>query len=194
MEPHESPWVVTIPLILLAIPSILIGYFTVGPMVFGDWFGDAIVVREAHDTLAAVGAEHFHGALAFGLHFIASPVFYLAFAGFALATFIYLFKPSVADKASKIFALPIRVLNNKYGFDDLWIKGFAGGGVKLGRLFWRRGDAGLIDGVLVNGSATFVDRVSGLVRTLQSGMLYHYAFAMILGLIALLGALIWVVR
>ena len=194
VEPHESPWVVTLPLILLAIPSILIGFFTVGPMVFGDWFGNAIVVREAHDTLAAFGEEHFHGAFAFGMHFYASPAFWLAFAGFALATFIYLFKPSVAKRASELFALPIRVLNNKYGFDDLWIKGFAGGGVKLGRLLWRRGDAGLIDGVIVNGSATFVDRVSGLVRTLQSGMLYHYAFAMILGLIALLGALIWAVR
>ncbi|MBB5206726.1 NADH-quinone oxidoreductase subunit L [Chiayiivirga flava] len=193
VEPHESPWVVTVPLILLAIPSILIGYFTVGPMVFGDWFGNAIVVREAHDTLAIVG-EEFHGPLSFGLHFIASPVFWLAFAGFALATFIYLFKPAVATQASKLFALPIRVLNNKYGFDDLWIKGFAGGGVKLGRFFWKRADAGLIDGVVVNGSATLVDRISGIVRTLQSGMLYHYAFAMILGLIALLGALIWAVR
>jgi NADH-quinone oxidoreductase subunit L len=191
VEPKESPWVVTLPLILLAIPSLAIGFFTVGPMVFGDWFGSAIVVSEAHDTLAQVGEEYFHGALSFGLHFVASPAFWLAFAGFALATFIYLFRPSVATRASEIFALPIRVLNNKYGFDDLWIKGFAGGGLKLGRAFWKGGDAALIDGVIVNGSATVVDRIAGIARQLQSGRLYHYAFAMILGLIGLLGALIW---
>jgi NADH-quinone oxidoreductase subunit L len=86
------------------------------------------------------------------------------------------------------------VLERKYGFDDLWISGFAGSGVGLGRLFWKRGDAGLIDGLVINGSAAVVDRVAGLTRLLQSGKLYHYAFSMILGLIALLGALIWSLR
>jgi len=193
VEPHESPWVVTVPLVLLAIPSILIGFFTVAPMVFGDFFDGAIFVKEAHDTIGEV-AKEFHGPVAFGLHFYASPAFWLAFGGFAAATAIYLFKPDVATKARAAFAPLVRILENKYGFDDLWIKGFAGGGVALGKQFWKKLDAGLIDGVIVNGSAALVDRVSGMVRTIQSGRLYHYAFAMIVGLIALLGALLYALR
>jgi NADH-quinone oxidoreductase subunit L len=191
--PHESPWVVTLPLVLLAIPSILIGFFTVGPMVFGDFFGDAIFVREAHDTLAAVGRD-FHGPVGFGLHFWQSPVFWLAFAGFALATWLYLLAPGTSAKFRKALAVPYRILEDKYGFDELWIKGFAGTGVKLGRMFWKGGDTALIDGVVVDGSAAFVDRLAGVARQMQSGMLYHYAFAMILGLIGLLGALLWALR
>lgn len=197
VEPHESPWVVTVPLVLLAIPSILIGFFTVGPMLFGDFFRGAISVLPANDTVAQAGAMLWHddhGWLAavvkFGLHALESVVFYLALAGFLLASYIYLFNPALADRMAKLFALPIRVLENKYGFDDLWIKGFAGGGIKLGRWSWKRADAGLIDGLLVNGSATLVDRVAGLVRHLQTGRLYNYAFAMILGLIVLLAVLV----
>jgi NADH-quinone oxidoreductase subunit L len=191
--PHESPWVVTLPLILLAIPSILIGFFTVGPMVFGDWFGEAIFVREAHDTLAEVGRE-FHGPVAFALHAFTTAPFWLAFAGFALATWLYLLAPGTSAKFRKALAVPYRILENKYGFDELWIKGFAGSGVKLGRMFWKGGDTALIDGVVVDGSAAVVDRIAAISRQLQSGMLYHYAFAMILGLIALLGALLWALR
>jgi NADH-quinone oxidoreductase subunit L len=200
-EPHESPWVVTLPLILLAIPSIFIGFFTVGPMLFGDFFREAIFVRPEHATLAEVAHEVWHGdhgwvsaAIGFGMHFVTSPVFWLAFAGFALATLMYLVRPELADRAAKVFALPKRILENKYGFDTLWIKGFARGGVKLGRAFWKGGDTAIIDGVLVDGSAAVVDRIATLSRGLQSGRLYHYAFAMILGLIALLGALIWSLR
>jgi NADH-quinone oxidoreductase subunit L len=138
--------------------------------------------------MAALSAE-FHGAVAFALHGLQMPAFWLAFAGFALATYVYLFNPALAGKARQVFALPIRILDNKYGMDDLWIKGLAGGGVKLGRFSWRWGDAGLIDSVLVDGSAWVVDRVAGIVRRVQSGYLYHYAFAMILGLIALLAVL-----
>ena len=199
LEPHESPKVVTIPLILLAIPSMLIGFFTVGPMLFGDFFRGAIEVLPAHDTVAAAGKELWHAhdgwvvaAAKFGAHFYASPVFWLAFSGFALATFLYLFRPDLATKmrASRPGAFFTRILENKYGFDDLWIKGFAGGGIKLGRFFWKRGDAGLIDGVLVNGSALLLDRVAGVLRQLQTGRLYNYAFAMILGLIVLLAVLV----
>ncbi|HET6604401.1 MAG TPA: NADH-quinone oxidoreductase subunit L [Xanthomonadaceae bacterium] len=189
-DPHESPRVVTVPLILLAIPSVAIGFFTVGPMLFGDFFAGSIRVLPGHEHLAAVG-EGFHGALAFGLHFWASPAFWFAFAGFALATWIYLYAPGVADRARRALSWPYRVLQAKYGFDRLWVDGFGGGGIRLGRVLWRRGDAGLIDGVLVNGSALVVDRVAAIVRHVQSGLLYHYAFAMILGLIALLGALLW---
>ncbi len=189
VEPHESPWVVTVPLILLAIPSVLIGFFTVGPMLGGDFFRGAIEVLPEHDAMAA-WAKAFHGPVAFALHGMMMPAFWLAFGGFALATFIYLFRPALADRAAKVFALPIRILENKYGFDDLWIKGFAGGGLKLGRFSWKRGDAGLIDGFFVNGSALLVDRIAGLLRQLQTGRLYNYAFAMILGLIVLLAVLV----
>jgi NADH-quinone oxidoreductase subunit L len=195
VEPHESPWVVTVPLILLAIPSVLIGFFTVGPMLFGGWFGDAIVVREAHDTLATVGRALFgDGAVGMGLHFWASPVFWLAFAGFALATYLYLFNPALAGRIRGWLAWPYRILDRKYGFDEFYQAVFARGSVRLGRAFWRGGDTAVIDGVLVDGSATLVERISGVVRNLQTGYLYHYAFAMIVGLILLLGALILSLR
>ena len=140
-EPHESPWVVTLPLILLAIPSVLIGYLTVGPMLFGDYFAGAIVVNEAHDTLAAAGKLVFaHGVNGFGLHFYASAAFWLAFGGFATASYIYLFNPSFADRAMKALAPLHRILDNKYGFDDFNQKVFARGSLKLGRAFWRGGD------------------------------------------------------
>ncbi len=186
--PHESSWVVTVPLVLLAIPSIAIGFLTAGPMLFGDFFAGSILVRDAHDTLGAVG-EEFHGAVAFALHGLTAPAFWLAFAGFALATWIYLFNPGFADRAKRALALPYRILENKYGFDALWIKGFAGGGIRLGRAAWKLGDAGLIDGVAVDGSALLVDRFAGVLRRIQTGRLYTYAFAMIVGLVALLYAL-----
>ncbi|MFT3762057.1 MAG: NADH-quinone oxidoreductase subunit L [Pseudoxanthomonas sp.] len=205
-EPHESPWVVTVPLILLAIPSVLVGFFTVGPMLYGtDWlghhaaeggpwpamnfFGAAIQFYEpARDTIAAL-AEEFHGPVAFALHGMAAWPFWLTLAGFALATFLYLLKPELPAKLRRTFALPVRILEDKYGFDKLWIDGFAGGSVKLGRLS-RWIDSKLIDGVVVNGSARVVDVAASLLRRTQSGFLYHYAFAMILGLIVLLAALI----
>ena len=198
-KPHESPWVVTVPLILLAIPSILIGYFTIGPMLFGtDWSGHhqqlpfflgAIdFINPASDTVAAL-KETFHGPAAFAWHGFTAPPFWLAFAGFALATLLYLFKPEWAAKARATFALPVRILDNKYGMDDLWIGGLAGGSVKLGRAS-RAIDTHVIDGAAVNGSARLVDLAAHLLRRSQSGFLYHYAFAMILGLIALLAVLI----
>ena len=199
--PHESPWVVTVPLVILAVFSLGIGFFTVGPMLFGDFFGGAIQVAASNDGMAGVAQKVWHAdhgwvsaAVAFGLHFWSSPVFWLAFAGFALTTYIYLFNPALAVKIRNTFALPVRVLENKYGFDDLWIKGFAGGSVKLGKTLWKRIDAGLIDGLIVNGSVAVVDRVAGIVRVAQTGRVYHYAFAMIVGLIALLGGLILALR
>ena len=184
VEPRESPLVVTIPLILLAIPSLIIGFLTAGPMLFGDFFAGSIQMPE-HGAMAAL-TEEFHGAVAMALHgFLALP-FWLAFAGFALATYLYLIDPEMAVRARRWFAWPIHVLEKKYWADDLWIKGFAGGGLGLGKFVSRFGDAGLIDGVLVNGTAWVVDRFASLARRLQSGYLYHYAFAMILGLIVLL--------
>ena len=194
VEPKESPWVVTVPLILLAIPSLLIGLLTVGPMLFGKdlsghhavqpFFLGAIEVSAQHPAMAKL-AEEFHGVWQMALHGLSAWPFWLAFAGFALATFLYLFRPDLAARARQLFSLPVRVLENKYAVDDLWIKGFAGGGVAFGKLASRFGDTWLIDGV-VNGSAWVIDRFALVARRLQSGYLYHYAFAMILGLIVLL--------
>jgi NADH-quinone oxidoreductase subunit L len=194
--------VVTLPLILLAIPSVLIGFFTAGPMLFGtDWTGKlkqlpyffgSIDVQSAHDVLAKL-SEEFHGPAAMAWHGMAwhgvlGGPFWLALAGFLLATVMYWWKPELHHKARHLFAWPVRVLENKYGFDDLWIGGFAGGGVGLGRMS-RWTDTNVIDGT-VNGSARVVDFAAGVLRRTQSGYLYHYAFAMILGLIALLAVLI----
>jgi NADH-quinone oxidoreductase subunit L len=189
VEPHESPWVVTLPLILLAIPSAVIGYLTVGPMLFGHFFDGAIVVNsDLHPAMRILG-EEFHGAGAMTLHAFTdwrSPL-WLAIAGFGLATYIYLLHPVLAPKLRKQFAPMVYVLEKKYGFDKLWIDGFAGGGIKLGKLFWKVGDTAVIDGAVVDGSAHFIGWSARALRKLQSGYLYHYAFAMILGLIALLG-------
>ena len=201
--PHESPWVVTLPLVLLAIPSVVIGFFTAGPMLFGtDWLGHekiapyftgAIEVLPEHDVLSKLAAEHWHGPVQFALHGFLAPAFWLAFAGFALATFLYLFRPELPGKIAHALRWPVRVLERKYFMDDLWIDGFAGGGVALGQAS-RAVDSKLIDGVAVNGSARVVGLVSGIVRQVQSGYLYHYAFAMIVGLIALLAVIhkLWV--
>jgi NADH-quinone oxidoreductase subunit L len=183
--PHESPLVVTVPLILLAIPSVVIGYLTVDPMLFGDFFANSIFVLPEHNAMVALGKE-FESAAAMAWHGLKAAPFWLALAGFAVATYLYLINPAMAERARKVFAWPVRVLENKYGFDDLWIKGFAGGGLGLGKFVSRFGEAGVIDGVFVDGSAWVIDRFASLARRLQSGYLYHYAFAMILGLIVLL--------
>jgi NADH-quinone oxidoreductase subunit L len=206
-EPHESPWVVTVPLVLLAIPSMLIGFLTAGPMLFGtNWLGEhhaasipgqlvtyftgAIdFIDPSRDTIAAVGEEAWHGPVAYALHGMLMPAFWLTVAGFLLAALLYLWKPDLAGRARRLFHPIVRILEEKYGFDHLWIKGFAGGGVKLGRVS-RWIDSTLIDGVIVNGSARVVDLAANLLRRTQSGYLYHYAFAMIIGLIALLAVLI----
>ena len=190
--PHESPWVVTLPLVLLAIPSILIGGLTIGPMLFGDFFGNAIFVREANDVLGEIG-KSFHGALGFVVHGLMQPPTWIALAGFATATWIWLFNPGIADKAEQALRPMHSMLSNKYWIDNLYQAVFARGGVALGRGLWRGGDAGLIDGAVVNGSAGLVERLASAVRRVQSGYLYHYAFAMILGLILLLAGSWWVV-
>ena len=191
--PHESPWVITLPLVLLAIPSVLIGWPTIGPMLFDGWFGGAIRVRDANDVLAELG-HHFHGPLAMVVHGFTQAPFWLALAGFAVATWIWLFNPGIADKAKSALRPVYDVLANKYWVDELFQAVFARGGVALGRGLWKAGDAGLIDGIAVDGSAALVARVSATVRWLQSGYLYHYAFAMILGLVALLGGVWWYTR
>ena len=187
--PHESPLVVTVPLVLLAIPSALIGFFTVGPMLFGKFFEGAIFVSERNDVLGEM-AHEFHGPVAFALHGFTALPFWLALGGFATATVFWLLKPSLADVAARVFAPIRKVLERKYGFDELYQALFARGSVLLGRGLWRAGDVAVIDNGVVNGSATLVDRLSGIVRRVQTGFLYHYAFLMIVGLIALLGVFV----
>ncbi|GAP66584.1 NADH-quinone oxidoreductase subunit L [Mizugakiibacter sediminis] len=182
--PHESPWVVTLPLVMLAIPSLLIGWPTIGPMLFGDYFGRSIVVGEAHDVLGELGAE-FHGPLAMVLHGFTQWPFWIAFAGFAVATYVYLIDPAAADRVRRALKPVHELLSHKYWIDELYYAVFAKGGVRLGRAFWRGGDAAVIDGA-IDGSAALVARAAATLRGLQSGFLYHYAFAMIFGLVLLL--------
>ena len=187
---HESPRVVTIPLIMLAIPSAIIGWITVEPILLGGFFGDAIVVTDAHDVLAKLGS-HWHGSLALVLHAVVTPVFWLAAAGVGTAWYLYLKRPDIPESLHSRFKGVYSVLDRKYYFDDLWIKGFAGGGRRIGQALWRFGDEVVIDGVLVNGTANSIGKLSGVLRQLQSGYLYTYAFAMIIGLTMLLGWLLW---
>lgn len=189
-EPHESPAVVTIPLILLAIPSILIGYFTIQPVLFGSWLSDAITVLPQNDVMAELG-HHFHGAVAMALHAPVTLPFWLMITGFVLASFIYFLRPAIAPLIQKQFPWLHRVLFNKYYWDEFNQQVFVRGTVGLGNQLWQKIDAGLIDGLLVNGSAKAVGAVAQRLRLLQSGYLFQYAFAMIIGLIALL--VVWVV-
>ncbi len=187
---HESPRVVTVPLILLAIPSAVIGWFTAGPVLFGGYFGDAIVVASAHDVLGHMG-EEWHGPLGLLAHAPMTPVFWLALAGAGVAWYLYLKKPDLPGVIRQRFSWLYDLLDRKYYFDDLWIRGFAGGGRRVGSFLWEKGDETFIDGVLVNGTANSVGRLAGVMRQLQTGYLYTYAFAMIIGLTIFLGWLIW---
>ena len=182
---HESPGVVTIPLILLAIPSVLIGFFAISPVAFGDYFKDIIYVTEAHDVLGRL-AEEFHGPVQFISHAFHAPAVYLALLG-VLTTFVfYILAPSIPAFLDSKLGFLRRILENKYGFDDFNQAVFANGSVGLGRQLWQKGDMAVIDGAMVNGTAKGVGLLSGIARNVQSGMLFHYAFAMILGLLAML--------
>jgi NADH-quinone oxidoreductase subunit L len=187
---HETPWVVTVPLVLLAIPSAVIGWYTVGPVLFEGYFGDAIFVDHSRDVLAHMGAA-WHGGLALLEHSYKTPVLWLALSGLATAWFLYLKRPDIPETIREKLSGLYKVLDRKYFFDDLWIRGFAGGGRRIGTLFAKQGDEFLIDGIMVNGTANSVARLAGVMRQLQTGYLYTYAFAMIIGLTMLLGWLIW---
>ena len=185
---HESPWVVTLPLVALAVPSIAIGWMTVGPVVFGDFFGGAI--EQAPDgPLAVLGAE-FHGPAAFILHALGGPAVYLAIGGVITAWYLYLQRPDLPDRIAARFSRTYRLLVNKYYFDWFNENVVAAGVRNFGGSLWRRGDETVIDGWLVNGSARAVATLASVVRRVQSGYLYHYAFAMIIGLSLLLGWLL----
>ena len=181
---HECPAVVTGPLIALAIPSIVAGY-VISDVVFGGYFGDAIYVAAEHDVIGKLG-ETYHGVWGFVLHGIQGPAFWLAMAGLFSAWFIYMKRPQIADMAEQKLSLVHKLLENKYFMDDLYIKIFAAGGRSAGSAFWKFGDVKLIDGLLVNGSAAAVGWFASVARRVQTGYLYHYAFAMILGLLFLI--------
>ncbi len=187
---HESPWVVTLPLILLAIPSVMIGWPGIGPLLFGDYFQGAIVVAPAHDVLGHLGREY-HGPAAFVLHGLTGPAVWLAAAGVLAAWFLYLKRPALAavlrEKAGGLYTL----LENKYYFDWFNENVIAAGSRKLGMALWKGGDVAVIDGAAVNGSARLVAWVAQTARGLQTGYLYHYAFATIIGLSVLLAWLLW---
>jgi len=188
---HESPWVVTMPLILLAIPSVLIGWPTIGPLLFGDFFGSSIFVLESHDVLAETG-ESFHGPVSFVWHGLASPVVYLALSGVVVAWYLYLRKPSLAERNRERLSLIYTTLVNKYYLDECFEKLIPRLGTRVGALLWRVGDVAIIDGAMVNGSARLVGWFSAVVRKVQTGYLYTYAFTMIIGLSALVGwVLFW---
>jgi NADH-quinone oxidoreductase subunit L len=189
-KPHESPWVVTLPLVLLAIPSLAIGWYTIGPVLFGDYFGKAIQVAHEHDVLHHIGAE-FHGPVGFIEQALRDWPVYLALAGVLSAWLCYIKFPDWPAKIANTFALLYKLFANKFYFDEFNQKVFAGGSVALGKGLWKFGDAGLIDGVAVNGSARVVAWLSGIVRNIQSGYLYSYAFTMIIGLAVLLGWYLW---
>ncbi len=186
---HEPPAVVTVPLILLAIPSLLAGYW-IDPVVFGDYFGDAIQVAAAHDVIGHLAADY-HGAWGFILHGLMAPAFWLAMAGLITAWYIYTQNRAIAGRAAERFRGLYRVLQNKYGFDRFNEVFFAGGARGTGWTLWKLGDVLIIDGLLVNGSARLVGWLSGIVRHVQSGYLYHYAFSMIIGLLLLLSWFVW---
>ena len=187
--PKESPLVVTVPLILLAIPSVLIGWYTIEPVLFGGWLSDSIMVMPENDVLAAVG-EHFHGATAMAKHSLTTLPFWLMITGFAISTLIYLFRPSIADGIRKRVPFLYRLLDHKYYFDEFYQRVFARGSVRLGRNLWHKADAGFIDNGLVNGSARLVEWMAARIRRWQTGFLYDYAFVMIIGLIGFLA--VWV--
>jgi NADH-quinone oxidoreductase subunit L len=183
--PHESPAVVTVPLVMLAIPSVLIGLYVVGPMVFGEFFKDVIHVDGARHGAMEELAGHFHGWVAMGVHALVTPVFWLALAGVAAAYYCYLVNPALPAAIQRSFSGVHRLLENKYYFDRFNEFFFAGGARALGTGLWKVGDQAVIDGVAVNGSARLVGWFAGVLRWVQSGFIYHYAIAMIVGVAVL---------
>lgn len=185
----ESPLVVTVPLVLLAIPSVMIGWYTIEPLLFDGFFGGSIMVLPAQDVLARLGHE-FHGPAAFVLHGIKGPAFWLAMSGIATAWWVYLKKPGLSAEISRRISGLYELLVNKYYFDDFNEKIVVAGGRAVGQFLWRIGDEKIIDGGLVNGTANGIAWIAQRVRGIQTGYLYHYAFTMIFGFAVLAGWLL----
>ena len=190
-SPHESPWVVTVPLILLAIPSVVIGFMTIQPMLFGEFFKDAIFIdAEKHAGMKTL-TEAFHGPVAMALHAVSTAPFWLALAGVVVAWYMYLINPAVPAAIGRALRPLVVLLENKYYMDWINENILARGARALGNGLWKVGDRTLIDGLLVNGSWKLVGMVSNWTRKLQTGYLYHYALVMILGIFLLMTYFVW---
>ena len=184
--PHESPWVVTLPLVLLAIPSVIIGFIAIEPMLFGDFFKNVIFINhEAHPVMEEL-AHEFHGAVGMGVHALSTLPFWLALGGVATAWLFYMKAPQIPAMFKAKLGAIHTLLENKYYLDDIYFGVFAKGSRGLGTLLWKVGDQLLIDGLLVNGSAKVVGAFSAVVRKLQTGFIYSYATAMIIGVLGLM--------
>jgi NADH-quinone oxidoreductase subunit L len=192
--PHESPWVVTVPLLLLAIPSVVIGYLTIQPMLYGDFLKDAIFVDLHRHPAMEELAHEFHGAAAMATHALSTLPFWLALGGVVTAYVFYMLVPAVPAFFGRALAPLITLMENKYYMD--WINEhiFAAGARLLGRGLWKVGDVTLIDGAAVNGSARLVGWIGSLVRLLQTGYIYHYALVMLVGVFALMTWFVWLHR
>lgn len=190
-EPHESPWVVTVPLVLLAIPSVVIGFLAIEPMLFGAFFKDAIFVNEEVHQAIKVLREEFHGPVALALHGFQTAPFWLAAAGVATAYYMYMVNPALPAAIKSACAPIYRLLENKYYMDTFNEAVLARGARLLGTGLWKGGDRALIDGLFVNGSWKLVGWVASIVRRVQSGYLYHYALVMLLGVFVLMTYFVW---
>ncbi|MGB7420742.1 MAG: NADH-quinone oxidoreductase subunit L [Comamonas sp.] len=189
-KPHETPWVVTVPLILLAIPSVVIGYPYIEPMLYGNFFGDSIQVLAAHPTMAAL-KEGFHGPFAMALHAVQTLPFWLAVAGFAVAYYCYMVNTAVPAKAAKAFKPLYDILVNKFYMDWINENIIMRGARLLGTGLWKGADQSVIDGAIVNGSWRGIGWFAGIARWVQSGYLFHYALVMILGVLVLMTYFVW---
>ena len=190
-NPHESPWVVTLPLVLLAIPSVIIGYIAIEPMLYGDFFKDVIYVNHELHPVMHIMKEEFHGAMAMVSHSLQTPVLYLAIGGVLAAWFLYVKAPQLPAKIAQTFR-PVYVLfENKYYLDNIYFAVFAKGTRALGTFFWKAVDTAIIDNGLVNGAAKLVGVVAGQVRRLQTGFIYTYAAAMVSGVLVLIVVFFW---
>lgn len=200
-KPHETPWVVWLPLVLLAIPSVAIGFITIGPMLFGDYFN---IVIPGTDGIPVIFIDHhlhpamehlkeeFHGATAMGIHSLTTLPFILALSGVVLSWFFYMKRPDIPAAIQRRFSAIYTLLENKYYFDKFNDVVFAGGARLLGKALWRGGDVAVIDGFIVNGSAKVVGWISSITRLFQTGYVYHYAFTMIIGVFVLMT--LWINR
>ena len=190
-KPHETRWVVWLPLVVLAIPSLAVGYFTIEPMLFGNYFKGAIVINDASHSAMSSLSSQFHGTWAMTLHGLMTLPFWLAVAGVVTAWFFYLKKPAIPAWIKQKSGFIYTLLDNKYYFDRFNDWFFAGGARNLSRFLWKFGDVKLIDGLLVNGLANLIGKFSGILRRVQTGYIYHYAFAMIIGVFVLLTLRSW---
>ncbi|MDO8903019.1 NADH-quinone oxidoreductase subunit L [Hydrogenophaga sp.] len=193
-KPHESPWVVTVPLLLLAIPSVVIGYMTIQPMVFGSFFADAIYINtEIHPAMVKF-AEIFHGPLAMVSHAFFTPPLYLALAGAITAWYMYLVNPALPAAIGRALRPVVTILENKYYMDWFNENVLARGARGLGLGLWKGGDRGVIEGGVVNASWKLVGLVSSVVRRAQTGYLYHYALVMIVGVLLFMTYFVWLAK